>query len=248
MSRGIFITATGTDVGKTYVTALIVKKLREAGYKAGYYKAALSGAIRNEEELHIGDAEYVKSIAGLEDDCSNMVSYVYETAVSPHLAAKIEGNPVELKKIIKDYNKQFGIYDYVTVEGSGGIICPIRYDEEQQIFLEDIIKALKLDVLLIADAGLGTINATVLTVRYLENKQINVKGILLNHYHGGAMEEDNKKMIEALTGVPVIALVRDGDVDLYMDVHKLAALYQDRDVTLEMNANALDTRNSKEDE
>lgn len=226
MSKGIFITATGTDVGKTYVTALIVKKLRDAGYQAGYYKAALSGAVRNDNGLYIGDAEYVKSIAGLEDDCSNMVSYVYEAAVSPHLAAKIEGNPVELRKIAEDFQQQLGRYDYVTVEGSGGIICPIRYDEEQKIFLEDIIKALSLDVLLVADAGLGTINATVLTVRYLESRHINVKGILLNRYHGGDMEEDNKKMIEAMTGVPVIALVRDGDVELDMDVAMLAGLFK----------------------
>ena len=49
--KGIFITATGTDVGKTYLTALILKKLREASVNAGYYKAALSGAYRNADKL-----------------------------------------------------------------------------------------------------------------------------------------------------------------------------------------------------
>ena len=63
--KGIFITATGTDVGKTYVTALILKKLREASVNAGYYKAALSGAYRNAGELIPGDAAYVASISGL---------------------------------------------------------------------------------------------------------------------------------------------------------------------------------------
>lgn len=225
MSKGVFITATGTDVGKTYVTALIVKKLREAGYNAGYYKAALSGAERTENGLHIGDAYHVKTTAKLDSDCTDMVSYVYETAVSPHLAAKLEGNPAVLEKIAADYEKQCSIYDYITVEGSGGIICPIRYDNEQQIFLEDIIKELKLAVIIVADAGLGTINSTVLTVRYLESKKIQVKGIILNHYHRGVMEDDNIKMIETITDIPVVALVRDGDSNIEIDVHMLEALY-----------------------
>jgi dethiobiotin synthetase len=225
MSKGIFITATGTDVGKTYVTALIVKKLREAGYNAGYYKAALSGAERTENGLHIGDAYHVKTTAKLENNCIDMVSFVYETAVSPHLAARLEGNPATLEKIAADYEKQCSKYNYVTVEGSGGIICPIRYDDEQQIFLEDIIKKLKLAVIVVADAGLGTINSTVLTVRYLESKNIQVKGIILNHYHEGVMEDDNIRMIEAITDIPVVALVGDGDSNIDIDVDMLEALY-----------------------
>lgn len=225
MSRGIFITATGTDIGKTYATALIIKKLREAGYNAGYYKPVLSGAERTKNGLHIGDAYHVKTTTNLNCGCTDMVSYVYETAVSPHLAAKLEGNPVTLKKIVTDYKNQCSRYDYITVEGSGGIICPIRYDDEHQIFLEDIIKELKLPVLIVAEAGLGTINSTVLTVRYLENKDIQIKGIILNRYHGGIMEDDNIRMIEKITQIPVIALIRDGDFNIDMDVRMLAALY-----------------------
>ncbi|WP_313233637.1 dethiobiotin synthase [Tissierella praeacuta] len=225
MSRGIFVTATGTDIGKTYVTALIVKKLREAGYNAGYYKSVLSGAEMTKNGLYIGDAYHVKTIANLNCDCVDMISYVYETSVSPHLAAKLEGNPVILKKIVTDYKKQCSRYDYITVEGSGGIICPIRYDSEHQIFLEDIIKELKLSVLIVAEAGLGTINSTVLTVRYLENNNIQIKGIILNRYHGDIMEDDNIKMIEEITHIPVIALIRDGDSNIDIDVHMLAGLY-----------------------
>lgn len=225
MSKGIFITATGTDIGKTYVTALLIKKMREAGYNAGYYKAALSGAKRSKNGLHIGDAYHVKTMAKLECNCADMVSYVYETAVSPHLAAKIEGNPVILDKIMNDYQNLCSKYDYLTVEGSGGIVCPIRYDNEQKILLEDIIKELKLTVVVVADAGLGTINATILTVRYLQSINIKVKGLILNRYHGGVMEDDNISMIETMTKIPVIALVRDGDFDIEIDMQTLKALY-----------------------
>lgn len=71
---------------------------------------------------------------------------------------------------------------YVTVEGSGGIVCPIRWDERQKILLEDVIKALGLATLVVAGVGLGTINATVLTVEYLRVRGIEVKGVVLNQF------------------------------------------------------------------
>ena len=225
MSKKIFITATGTDIGKTFVTALIVKKLRDAGYKAGYYKAALSGAEITENGLIPGDAYYVNKIANINESMDNLVSYVYKEAVSPHLASKIEGNPVEMNKVIKDFNNALLKYDYLTMEGSGGIVCPVRYDDKK-IMLEDIIKELGLSTLIIADAGLGTINAVVLTVEYMKQRNIPIKGIIFNHYHeGNVMEDDNKKMVEEMTGLPVIALVKDNDTDLKIDVDKLVALY-----------------------
>ena len=209
MAKGIFVTGTGTDVGKTYVTALIVKKLVDAGIHAGYYKAALSGA----ESIEESDAGYVKKIAGITQEDSSLLSYLYQNAVSPHLAARIEGNPVDPETVKADFDRVKKEFDYVTVEGSGGIVCPIRWDEEHEILL------------VIADAGLGTINAVVLTVEYIRNHGMDVKGIILNHYSGGAMQEDNEKMIERLTGVPVIARVRDGDRELEVDLEVLKRVY-----------------------
>lgn len=226
MSKAIFITATGTDIGKTFVTGLIVKKLREAGYNASYYKAVLSGAEVTENGLLPGDADYVNRVGGIGEKMKNLVSYVYQNAVSPHLASIIEGNPVEMDVVKTAFQKALDKYNYVTMEGSGGILCPIRFDDKK-IWLEDIIKELNLSTLIIADAGLGTINAVVLTVEYMKQKNIPIKGIIFNHYHeGNVMEEDNKKMVELMTGLPVIACVKDNDTELDIDAHKLAALYE----------------------
>ncbi len=229
-SKALFITGTGTDVGKTFVTGLIVKKLKENGYDAGYYKAALSGAEVLEKDgekiLIPGDADHVGKIAGINENPEDMVSYIYENAVSPHLASMIEGNPVELSVVKEDFQKVSQKYDYVTVEGSGGILCPIRWDD-QKILLEDIIKTLALKTLLIADAGLGTINAVVLTVDYLKHAGIECKGIILNHFHpGDVMEEDNKKMIEEMTGLLVLACVEENTTDLNICPQILAGLYE----------------------
>lgn len=226
MSKGLFITGTNTDIGKTFVTALIVKKLREHGLNAGYFKAAVSGNERTETGIIPGDAEYVDRIAGIGGNLSDMVPYVYENAYSPHLASRIEGNPVEMSVVCDKYNSISNIYDYVTVEGSGGIICPIRYDDKI-IMLEDIVKELGLSTLIVAGAGLGTINSVFLTAYYLKSRNIKVKGVILNHYHDdNIIEHDNKKMIEALTEIPVVAVVRDSEDNIDISVEKLKNLYE----------------------
>ncbi len=228
MSKGIFITATGTDVGKTYVTALIIKKLIECGVKAGYYKAALSGAEERDGVLVPGDAEYVKTVSGINQSLNKMVSYVYKNAVSPHLAANIEGNPVELEKIKDDYKSLQNEYDYITVEGSGGIVCPIRVDDKEQIMLEDIVKLLNLSVLIVADGGLGTINSVMQTCEYIKSKGIPIKGIILNNFDKTSiMHRDNKSMIKSLTGVSVIAEVEHGCKDINIDTDRLMSVYDE---------------------
>ena len=222
LSKGLFVIGTGTDIGKTYVTGLLLKYIRDNGYNASYFKAALSGAIRDENDNLIpGDAVEVLEMANLEEDTDFLVPYIYETAVSPHLASQIEGNPVELDKIRSAYDDVSKKYDYIVMEGSGGIVCPIRYegkDNKDNIMLEDIINYLGLDVIIIADAGLGTINSIVTTVEYLKNRNIHVCGIIMNNYKDELMENDNIKMVEDLCDVPVIAKVYQNDTNLRLDV------------------------------
>lgn len=228
MSKKIFITGTGTDVGKTYVSGLIVKKMLESGRSAGYYKAAMSGNERRADGLLIpGDAVHVKNISGTGQSVTQMCPYVYEHAVSPHLASRLEGNPVCMEVVEKGFQEVCSQYDYVTMEGSGGILCPVCFDEEK-IWLEDVIKRLNLSCLLVADAGLGTINSVVLTVEYMKSRQIPVRGIIYNHFHpGNVMEEDNVLMCEYMTGLKTLACVQDKDTELAMDGELLASLYEE---------------------
>ncbi|MDO5155232.1 MAG: dethiobiotin synthase [Eubacteriales bacterium] len=226
MAKSIFITGTGTDVGKTYVTALIIKKLHDAGLKAAYYKAAMSGNVRDEKGALIpGDAKWVKDISLIEQTLEETCPYVYETAVSPHLASRLEGNPVKMKKVLECYEALCAKYDYITVEGSGGILCPIDFDNER-IQLEDIIKELKLSSLIIADAGLGTINSVVLTVEYMKKRGMDVKGIIFNNWcASNMMHEDNKFMCELMTGLPVLAMVEKNAKKINIDIEQLISLY-----------------------
>lgn len=228
MSKGLFITGTGTDLGKTYIAGLIVKKLADAKQSAAYYKAAMSGNDRRADgSLIPGDALFVQKTAGISQPLEEMCPYVYEHAYSPHLASRIEGHPVQMDVVKAGYYKVCSAYDFVTMEGSGGILCPICFDEAK-IQLEDVIRELNLASILIADAGLGTINSVVLTVEYMKAKNLPVKGIIYNHYHGNdVMEDDNIFMCEYMTGLPTLAKVKDGDTELAMDVEDLMALYEE---------------------
>lgn len=227
MAKKIFVTGTGTDVGKTFVAGLMAKKLREAGMDAAYYKAAMSGNDRRDDgSLIPGDALHVKTVSGISQPLEEMCPYIYETAVSPHLASRIEGNPVELDVVKRGFDEVCAGHEYVTVEGSGGILCPICFDEKE-IWLEDVINELGLSCLIVADAGLGTINSLVLTYEYMKARGIPVKGMIFNHfYEGDVMEEDNIRMCEYMTGLKTIACVKDGDTSLDVDAAYLAELYE----------------------
>lgn len=227
MSRKVFITGTGTDIGKTYVAGLVLKKLAENGINAAYYKAAVSGNDRDKSgKLVPGDALHVKTVSGISQPLEQMCPYIYENAVSPHLASRIEGNPVKLSRVVEGFNVLCEKYDYVTMEGSGGILCPLCFDEEK-INLPDVIKECGLSCILVADAGLGTINDVGLTASYMRAERIELNGIILNNFiPGNVLHEDNLKMCEYITGVKVVACVKRGDTSLDISPEKLKSLYR----------------------
>ena len=141
MSKSLFIIGTGTDVGKTYVSGLILKKLRESGASAAYYKAAMSGNERDGDGVLIpGDALWVKEHSGIAQPLQEMCPFVYETAVSPHLAARLEGRPVDLGTVMNGFRSLRTCCEYLTLEGSGGVLCPLRFDG-QELWLPDVIRA-----------------------------------------------------------------------------------------------------------
>ncbi len=228
MGKCLFVTGTGTDIGKTYVTALMVKKLRALGKTSGYYKAALSGAERDSSGgLLPGDADYVRKVGNIGKSAVPLVSYVYPEPVSPHLAARLNQQPISMDRLNADFARARSCFDYLTVEGSGGIVCPLRWDREEKFCLDDWIRQLGLSVLMVADSGLGTINAAVLTAEHLQKIGIPLKGIIFNRFHSGSiMEKDNLRMVEEMTGIPVIARVTENATDLEIEAEELAALYE----------------------
>lgn len=217
MAKAVFITATGTDVGKTYISSLIVKKMKELSKNICYYKPVLSGAIKKDGELYAGDVEYVKEVSLLKEDTLNMVSFVYEYPASPHLSSRLEKKFFNMEKCRSDFNNLSNKYDYILVEGAGGIICPLYYENKKLILLEDIIKELSLSVILVSSCGLGAVNNALLSIEYIRSKNIGIEGIIFNNYEGSLIEQDNIEFIQEVSSVPVLSVVKKGDGDINIE-------------------------------
>lgn len=227
MAKTLFVTGTGTDVGKTYVSGLLVKALTEAGEKAAYYKAAMSGNVRGPDgSILPGDGVQVKTMAGIGQPVETMCPYVYEPPLSPHLAARLAGEEVDSDRVRQGFSALAEKYDYLTMEGSGGILCPITVTEGRELWLADLIRDLGLGCLLVADAGLGTLNAIGLTAFYLRKTGISLRGMILNRYDPeNLMHRDNRQLCQQMTGVPVVACVGEGDTRLTLSPEILKGLY-----------------------
>lgn len=224
MAKKIFITATGTDVGKTYVSGLLVKKMRDSGLNCGYFKPVLSGAECDPITFTPvpGDCVHVVETSGLKVEPMDCLSYCFEEAVSPHLASQRAGVNISIDKIKSDYEKLSSDYDYMVIEGAGGITCPIIINDDTTYLMSDLIKDMGLSVLIVADGGLGTINSVLTTVEYAKNRGINIKGIILNNYDKeDFMHQDNLKMVEYLTGLKVLSAVGANDSDINIKVEGL---------------------------
>lgn len=215
--KTLFLTATGTDVGKTYISALIIKKMRDSGFNCGYFKPVLSGVEEEEGKLRVSDANYVVSTAKIPlspDDC---VTYWWKEAVSPHLASQRAGDVIDTNKIKTHLDKLSREFEYILIEGAGGITCPLRLEGDEKYLLKDLIKELETNIVIVADGGLGTINSTLLTIDYARANGIGIEGIILNNFEpDNFMHQDNLKQIEYLTGIPVVATVEKGQKDIIL--------------------------------
>lgn len=204
LQKGLFIVGTDTDVGKTFVTAGITHVLRKNSFNAISFKPVQSGGILKNKKLIATDAEFVKEIAAIKEDDVVMNTYCLKEAVSPHIAAEKEKVEIDVKKIIDDYAKLKAAYDYVLVEGAGGVVVPLIRD---RYYIYDLIMELNIPVVIVARAGVGTINHTVLTADFLRRLGVKIKGFIVNQYSGSYYEKDNIEVIKKITGLDVVATI-----------------------------------------
>jgi len=194
MRRVFFITGTDTGVGKTVATAALGLALQKAGLSAGVLKPVLSGG---------DDAEFLKNILRLDDDLRLINPYFAEEPLSPHLALARAGIKFDRNKIIDCLRKLQARYDVVLVEGAGGILVPIA----KNYFMADLARDLGAEVIVVARAGLGTINHSLLTIEQARQRGLAVRGIIFNQTRAGKKtipEKTNPEIISRLSGVPVL--------------------------------------------
>jgi dethiobiotin synthetase len=201
--RGVFITGTDTDVGKTWVAAGLTAALRERGLNAVYFKPIQSGCPLEGERLIPTDARLGRNVAGLTEPLEVLTPIALGLPLAPGVAAAQAGVEVDLKRIAASLRDLASRYKFLVVEGAGGLYVPLIGTD---FLVLDLIRWLDLPLVVVAKSGLGTINHTVLTVKAAQAAGIEVAGIILNRFpeKPGLAEETNPEVIAALTGVPIL--------------------------------------------
>ncbi len=198
MAHGIFITGTGTEIGKTVVAGGFAAMLRHAGVNVGAMKPISSGDT--------ADAQFLKQYAQIDDDLATLNPIQLRHPLAPSVAARMENRTLDLAQVEAAFESLKKKYDFLIVEGVGGIAVPLDDD----LLVAHLIKRLQLPTLIVATAGLGTLNHTLLTVAFAQQFALEIVGIVLNTITPetpGLAEATNPMEIERLTDVPVLGVL-----------------------------------------
>ncbi len=198
MAQGIFITGTSTEIGKTVIAGGLAAALTQTGTHVGVMKPISTGDT--------ADAQFLKHAAQVDDALVSINPIYLRHPLAPSVAARIENREIDLSCIETAFAALQQKYDFLIVEGVGGIAVPIQDD----FLVAHLISRLQLPILIVAEAGLGTLNHTVLTVAFAQQFGLQIAGIVLNRLSpetAGLAEATNPIEIEKLTGIPVIGVV-----------------------------------------
>ena len=201
--RGVFVTGTGTEVGKTVVAAAIARTAAAAGESVAVFKPAVSGL----DDLNKGDeADHalLRRAAGSKQSDEEIAPYRFGPALSPHLAAALAGEQIDPEQLIRSARAAAEDADCLVVEGVGGFLVPLR----ASYLVRDFARELGLPVVTAASPGLGTISHTLLTIEAVRAAELEVKAVVLTPWPSEPEEihRSNRETIAELGGVEVEAL------------------------------------------
>ncbi|MCM8775202.1 MAG: dethiobiotin synthase [Candidatus Omnitrophica bacterium] len=226
--QGVFITGTDTAVGKTVVAAGLALVLKERGIKVGVMKPVATDCHGAEKRLVSYDAAFLMEAA--ENEFPPLICPSrFRSALAPHVASILERKDVDLERISRAYCELQKHYDFIIVEGIGGLLVPIAKD----YFVSNLIREFHLPVVIVARSGLGSINHTLLTVDAAIIRGFDIRGIIFNripNVNYSLAEITNPKVIHDLSGVSVLGSIPDID-DLDVEscrFGKLKEIFQER--------------------
>ncbi len=203
MTHGLFITGTDTGVGKTIVTAALARALRLRGVQVGVMKPVTSGCLERNGELISEDAELLAWAAGIDVD-EDVAPYRLREPIVPVDAAKKDRVKIDFAHIKACYDRLQSRYDFVLVEGAGGLMVPLNGG----FLIADLVNHLSLPLLVVARPGLGTINHSVLTCFSASQIGIDVKGVVVNRFPSQPTlaEQGASHQIGSLCGAPILGI------------------------------------------
>lgn len=204
MNHGIFITGTDTGVGKTLVGAALALHLKKRGRSVGVMKPIETGCSKGKESR--SDAARLRSIIESEEPLGAVCPYTYELPVAPLTAAQLSKQPINPDTIRKIYRLLSSRYECMVVEGVGGVHVPITKSDN----VMDLVKRLRLPVVVVGRSGLGGINHALLTIEALRREKIRTIALVLNRTEpvrsaiARVQERSTTAILRKQAGVPVL--------------------------------------------
>jgi len=211
--RGVLITATDTGVGKTFISYNLVYTLKERGIRVGYLKP-----IETDVRDVPADGSLLASITG--QSLEEVVPVRFRLPLSPYAGIMEEGGDFSLKALKEHFEGLLKKYEFLLVEGAGGVAVPIKKDYNYARLAQDW----GLKTLLVARAGLGTINHSFLSWYYMKSMGVEPIAIVMNGFEGEDISErTNPQIVEELTGLRVIKVPKIQGILLPAEYRSLLA-------------------------
>ena len=205
VGAGLFVTGTGTEVGKTIVAATLARTAVAAGRRVAVFKPAVSGI----DELGEPDHALLRRAADSAQSDDQIAPYRYGPAVSPHLGAELAGEPIDAGRLREVARAAAAGADLLIVEGVGGFLVPLALGPPAYL-IRDLARELGLAVVIAAAPSLGTINHTLLTVESVRAAGLELAAVVFTPWPAepAEVERSNRATIARLGGVSVVTLPR----------------------------------------
>ena len=210
--RGVFVTGTGTEVGKTVVAAAIARTVAAEGRRAAVFKPAVTGLDDPGETDHA----LLRRAACSSQSDEQIAPYRYGPAASPHLAAALAGEQIDPQRLRTTARRAAASADFLVCEGVGGLLVPLacrlshgmREKSDTPYLVRDLAIDLGYPLVVVATPELGTINQTLLTLEAARSAGLKVAMVVLTPWAAepSEIERSNRETIEALGGAPVETL------------------------------------------
>ena len=198
--KPLFITATDTDIGKTYVCAGLAHSLKKLDIDVGIMKPFACG-VKQKTGFSSNDLTILSKAAMVNDAEELLNPFFFPIPASPYTAAKNLGVKIDIDYLMKCFRKLDKIHDVMLVEGIGGIMTPILKDYA----IIDLIKDLEANTIIVTSSKIGTINHTIMTCNMCKNMKIPVKGLIINNFDfTGYPVSDLERDLSILTDLPVL--------------------------------------------
>ncbi|MFZ2467807.1 MAG: dethiobiotin synthase [Parvibaculum sedimenti] len=211
----IFVTSSGTDIGKTYVSALLVRQLLAKGLAVRALKPIVSGL--DEESFAASDPAALLAALGelVEFDNADIVSrWRFRAALSPDMAARREGAEIDFGELVHHCLARAAIHDPLVIEGVGGLMVPL---DDSRTVLDWMIalKPASIVPLLVVGSYLGSISHTLTTLDVMRRNDLEPRAIVVSESLSAPVPlEETVETITRFAGIETIALPRNGEPDL----------------------------------